>query len=464
MRRGIVLTTFALFAPIAWADDAPASSIDELARRNSELEERVRHLESRQIEKEVENYLDESAGFAGSQGDGSIAPGTQRFRVNGQVRVRGEVRDSLYTDDASGDRSFNLVRMRVRIGFSADISDQLGVTIELQDVRLWGEEESTVGQLDNVDLKKGFFEVRDIAGQPIDAQVGRMVVWYGDQRLIGHLEWVDQGRSYDGVRVQGRPENWFLDGFAFKIREAVDTDDDQNFFGLYGGLEWLDVYALLLQDQLARTGETGVEGNSAFVTLGLRLHGKRGGWAYKAEVPVQVGKLNGDDLTAWAFSIMGAYTFENHEWQPQVYAELNWASGDDDPTDGDVGQFQTLFPTNHLHYGYADQVGWANIINLRVGVLVQPSAKWRIRFDYHHFRRPEEEGAWIGAGGGVVRPGAPGTSSHLADEFDVVVTWLPMKALAVELGWAIFLPGGFIEDTGPAPTAHFIYLQGLVRF
>jgi len=379
--------------------------VRELQRRNAELAERVRRLENDRLDKEIERYLDEVPSYGGSQGDGGVAPGASRFRVFGQVRVRGEVRDRLYTD---GGDSFDVVRMRTRIGFEADVSEQLGVTIVLQDVRLWGEEQSTTGQLDNVDLKEGFFEVRDVGGRPVDLQAGRMVVWYGDQRLVGHLEWVDQGRSYDGVRVQAHPDSWFADFFAFRVREAADASDDQNFFGVYGGPEWLDLYALVLQDQLEAAGESGVDGNSLFVTLGARWQGSSGRWSWMIEVPVQVGELNGDDLVAWAFAAMGAYTFEDSEWKPRVYVELNWAPGDDDPTDGDVGQFQTLFPTNHLHYGYADQVGWSNIINLRVGVLVQPSPKWRLRFDYHHFRRPEEEGAWVGAAGNVVRAGAVG--------------------------------------------------------
>jgi hypothetical protein len=448
------------------ASAGESDDVRELERRNEELEKRVRLLERKQMDKEVETYLDETQPFAESQGDaGDITSGAQRLRIYGQVMFRPEVRDHLYTDDRpDGGRSFNVNLMRTRIGFDVDVLENLGVTIELQDVRYWGEELSTVGVLGRADLKQGFIDFRNIGGKPVDVQVGRMMAWYGDQRLIGHLEWVPQGRTYDGARVQAHPEKWFADFFAYKVRDILAADDDQNLFGIYGGPQWLDLYAIAVQDQLEAAGESGVADNSLFVTLGFRYHGKKGAWEYKAEVPVQIGKVNGDDLTAWAFALYGAHNWEDARWSPKLYVELNWASGDKDPTDGKVEQFQTLFPTNHLYYGYADQVGWANVVNLRVGVLLQPAAKWKVRFDYHHFRRPEEQGAWVGAGGVVIRPGQAGASSHLADEFDLVVTWIPVKALSLELGWALFLPGGFIEDTGSSPTSHFVYLQGRVIF
>ncbi|MHC4452217.1 MAG: alginate export family protein [Planctomycetota bacterium] len=463
--RGLTTSLFALvFATNALAEE-PAD-VRDLERRNADLEQRVQQLERKQLDKEVENYLDDAQPFSEAQGEAaSVAPGAKKLRIYGQIAFRTEVRDHLYTDDRpDAGRSFNINLMRTRIGFEADVLENLGVTIELQDIRYWGEELSTVGMLNAVDLKQGFIDFRNIGGKPVDVQVGRMMAWYGDQRLVGHLEWVPQGRTYDGVRVQAHPEKWFGDFFAYKIRDILAVDDDQNLFGIYGGPKWLDLYALLLQDQMEGTGETGVSDNSLFLTLGFRFHGAKNGWEYKVEVPVQLGEVNGDDLTAWAFALYGAYNWSEARWQPRLYVEINWASGDKDSTDGKVEQFQTLVPTNHLYYGYADQVGWANIINLRVGVLLRPSPKWKIRFDYHHFQRPEDQGAWVGAAGRVIRPGLEGAGNHLADEFDIVVTWMPYKPFSLEFGYAVFVPGSFIEDTGESPTSHFVYLQGQVIF
>ena len=472
--RGLIITLLAL-APFlgtlflgilsSSARAQEPADVQDLERRNAELEQRVQSLERKQMDREIETYLDNMPLFTEAQGDEKVAPGTERFRITGQVAIRGEIRDHLYTDDRpDAGRSFNLVLQRTRIGFEADVLENLGVTIELQDIRYWGEEQSTVGMINNVDLKQGFIDIRNIGGKPVDVQAGRMMVWYDDQRLVGHLEWVPQGRTYDGVRVQVHAEKWHLDVYGFKIRDALSVDDDENFFGIHGGMKMFDVYGLLKQDQLDKANEQGGTGNSLFFTFGFRIHGSKGAFDYKLEVPFQFGKLNGDDLNAWAAALTLGWNFENAGWQPRVYVEINYASGDKDSTDGDVEQFQTLYPTNHLYYGYADQVGWENLFNVRVGILLKPTPKWRIRIDYHYFDRPEEQGNWGGAGGRTIRTGQAGASSHLGDEIDLVVTWLPSKPLSLEFGWAVFLPGGFVEDTGDSPTSHFVYLQCKVVF
>jgi hypothetical protein len=439
-------------------------NLEDLETRNRELEKRVEQLERNQLDLDVESYLDQVPSFDGAEGDASLSPGSQALRFSGQIRFRGEIRDHLYSDDPNGAKSFNLVRQRARLRFDMDVIQDVAVTVELQDVRLWGESGSTTGQLDNVDVRRAFAEFRNLGGKPIDLQVGRQVLFYGNHRLVGHLEWVDQGRTYDGVRLKTHPEGWFLDAWAVQIDETGAENNDKYFYGIYGGPKWLDLYVLGVQDQDRAAGETGATGNTFYATFGFRFHGKKGNFDYTVEIPFQVGTLNGDDIEAWAASAVLGYTFEDAAWQPRIYFEFDYASGDDDPTDGKVKQFQTLFPTNHLWYGRADQVGWENLMNFRFGVFFKPTPKWRVRIDYHHMRRPEELGDWAGVTGATIRSGVAGSSSHLADEIDLIVTWLPSKPVQVDFGWTTFIPGGFIEETGDSPTASFLWLMCRVVF
>ena len=442
---------------------AGISPTDSLEQRNRDLEKRIEQLERNQLEHDVESYLSNVPSFDSAQGDPSLTPGSQGLRISGQVLFRGEIRHHLYTDDSNGEESYNLVRQRTRLRFDADVIENIEVTVEFQDVRTWGQEQSTVGYLGNVDLKRGFVLFKNLAEKPVDLQIGRQVLAYGDQRLVGHLEWVMQGRTYDGVRVKAHPEKFFVDAWAVNVRETGTSNEDQYFYGVYGGPKFLDLYILGLQDQRTTAGENG-SGKTFFATFGFRFHGKKSNFDYTVEIPFQFGEINGDDLQAWAASATVGYTLEDSAWQPRIYFEFSYASGDDDPTDGKNKQFQTILPTNHLFYGFADQVGWNNIMDFRLGVFLKPTGKWRIRIDYHHFRRPEEQGAWQGAAGGVIRPGVAGSDAHLADEFDIVISWLPAKPVNVQFGWTTFFPGGFIEDTGESPTASFVWLQCRVVF
>ena len=119
-------------------------------------------------------------------------------------------------------------------------------------------------------------------------------------------------------------------------------------------------------------GETSMD-DTLFVTLGLRVHRKTGPWDYTVEVAFQTGDVKGDSLAAFAFAAVLGHTFADVKWKPRAAIEVAYASGDSNPADGDNDAFQTLFPTNHLHYGYADLVGWSNIINLRVRITARPT-------------------------------------------------------------------------------------------
>ena len=337
-------------------------------------------------------------------------------------------------------------------------------------MRRWGDEGSTTGILAGLDIKQGFIVFREVGGKPVDVEAGRLYMSYGDQRTIGGLEWVDQGRAYDGVRGRYGASKFYLDVFAIKVRETAPlVDDDQWVAGLYGGtdewLDWLDVevYALWFADQMGMAGETAL-GDTGFIAFGFRFHGKSDSLDYSVHATLQAGEVNGDDLMAFGFAGIIGFTLEDTAWKPRFALEFDLATGDDNPADGDQGALQTLFPTNHMYYGFADVVGWSNMMDIRVTVSAHPSSQWKVQLDVHYFRVLEEQGAWVNAGGGVIRTGAPGISSDLGTEVDITIVWKPSKPLSFLFGYSIFMPGGFVEDTGASPTTHFGYLQTRVTF
>jgi hypothetical protein len=72
------------------------------------------------------------------------------------------------------------------------------------------------------------------------------------------------------------------------------------------------------------------------------------------------------------------YTAPAIRYKPRFVLEYNYASGDGDSKDGKRGTFDQLYPTAHDKYGLADQVGWRNIHDARLGVEFKPRAKWLV--------------------------------------------------------------------------------------
>ena len=435
---------------------------------------------------ELEHAIDAALEARDQESGGKLKlPGIKSLTITGQNRIRGEVNRGIYAPgNPFGEENTALVRMRNRLRFDFAVNDHIDAVFEIQDVRVWGQEGKTTAYNANntgVDLKRGEVILKDLFDTALDLEMGRFVMQYGDQRLIGHLEWVDQGRTYDGMRASWNEETYFIDAFGFEERYSplvsgpssgtpYDNHDDRGAAGIYAGTRDqnspinVEGYGIMLRDQYNAMGEKS-NGNTLFVTVGSRVFGSVEGFDYAVEAAYQVGEVLGDNLSAWAFAARAAYTFRDTDGKPRIGIEIDHASGDDDPTDGDQGTFQTLFPTNHLYYGYMDMMAWMNMWDVRLSAGVSPCDKVTLGFDYHHLRLAETKGGWYAASGGQIRgPAAAGSGHHLGDEFDFTITYKPWKQFTVLAGFSQFFDGKYVRNTGGGGDAAFYYLQSLVKF
>ena len=120
--------------------------------------------------------------------------------------------------------------------------------MQLQDVRIWGEETSTLGDFraDNFDLHQGFIQADFGEDGWLGTRVGRQEVNLGGQRLVGAVGWTQQGRSFDGVRVRTDKSWGTIDFLAFSLAEdqAAATDYDASLFGGYAVIDVAEAQAL----------------------------------------------------------------------------------------------------------------------------------------------------------------------------------------------------------------------------
>jgi len=390
----------------------------------------------------------------------SVANAKPTVDLSGQVRTREELRGELFTPaEPTGEKTRDETHLRTRLRLDTEVNTQLAITIEFQDVRLLGEEQSTTGTIDGVDLKRGFIEVTPNASDTT-IRVGRWVMAYGDQRLVGSLEWVDQGRSYDGVHVSYKPSKTYVDVFAVRVRETLDAMDDQHFAGIYSGIAIresavVELYALGLRDAL--------DSGLTFATLGVRGAINHGALDGSAEAAVQIGEVGDQEIVAVAAAVSAGVVIETSR-RIRVGGELAYASGDSDPNDSADNTFRTLFPTNHIYYGHADLVAWQNVLALRASLSSRPTKSITASLDVHHLRLAESAGGWLNAAGVSIRPGDSSASAELGNEIDAVVGWKPIEGLALQTGVAVFLGGDFVADTGGGGNAVFAYLQAQATF
>lgn len=97
--------------------------------------------------------------------------------------------------------------MRTQLGVDVKPGGAFSGRLVVQDSRVWGAERGSDTGLatanddtrQSLDVREAWLEAR--AGS-FAAQGGRLTLKYGDQRLVGPLEWTNVGRSFDGVRLK----------------------------------------------------------------------------------------------------------------------------------------------------------------------------------------------------------------------------------------------------------------------
>lgn len=381
--------------------------------------------------------------------------------IGGQYFARAEARDSR--DFAFGIEDHTLgIDHRARLSVRASALQRFGVLLEFQDVRGWGSEPNTVTVTPNTGVHQAFVDVK--ATSFLDVRIGRQELSYGEDRLIGNLDWAQSARAFDGlfVRVTASPAVT-LDAFgmmlappAWLVNGGARFHNSGSYFtGLYArarfGKAGLDVYGLgLLEDP--STVALGFRHDDNRLTLGARGFANFGGLALVGEGAFQSGKVGQADelVLAGAFAAKATYTLP--VWgAPYVTGELSAASGDGDAADGVQHTFHQLFPTGHAHLGFMDYVGWQNVVAGRGTLGFRPWGA-HVWLDVHHFRAWDPRGAWYAANGSVFLAADPArVNGNWGTELDLSIT-VPLleKNLALAGNFSVFLPGGGAPGSSPS--------------
>jgi len=388
-----------------------------------------------------------------------------------QYHARSEVRADSDFYGASPDHAIG-IEHRARVTLRGSALERVGALLELQDVRGWGTERSTLGTEPFTGLHQGFVDLK--AARWLDLRVGRQELAYGEDRLLGSVDWNLNGRAFDGLFARltlGQAVT--VDGFGMMLKAPAFIDPASGGARFHNSGSWLtgvyarlrprpalgaDVYALgLMQD--ASTALTGLRRDTNLVTLGARAVAKVKGLTAIAEGALQTGRTHKGDVLAGAFAVRATYKLS--VWgEPYAQVEVLGATGDGDPADARVSTFNQLFPTAHLHLGFIDYVAWQNTAAVRGTLGLRPFGA-HVWLDVHHFRLMDSRGAWYAASGAIFRPADPArTDGRMGTELDLSAMVPVTKHAAVSAAYAVFFPEGSAPGPNLTPSQWaFLYVR-----
>ena len=378
--------------------------------------------------------------------------------------------------------TYTAFHQRARLGVEVKAWDWVDARIQLQDVRVWGEETDTLSDFDagGFDLHQGYVTLKTPIG--LSFRIGRQEINFDNQRLIGAVGWSNQARSFDAINIifnrDSMDGNLFFalagekDTFAADItgKTTKGSPEDVYVVGFryrYGGLAAFKPTLVTIFDHQGPKDQ-----NRA--TMGLYIDGQPfTGFNYSAEFYAQVGKMETAttdiDIRAFMAAARVGYVIPVF-MKPGITAFFEFLSGDD-PSDKDDATtnrtFDTLYATNHKFYGFMDlflnlpvHTDGFGIMDIGGRVQASPLDGMLVFLDYHHFEQAVED--------------PQQKTRTLGDEVDVVVNYKVNKFLSAEAVYGAFIPklGGSLRKgtrTGVpgnykwtaygTNTEHFGYLQ-----
>jgi hypothetical protein len=163
-----------------------------------------------------------------------------QFTISGQVRTRTEYRDGLGTLRPKPNKPAFFTSQRTRLTFNYKMS-RIVLQASLQDVRVWGQDASTISNADGfrLGLHEGWADIilsnkkdSSFAVSPVEyfsVKIGRQELLYDDSRLLGNLDWLQQARRHDAIVFKLLQSGWQVDlGAAFN-----QNTDAFNYNGTY---------------------------------------------------------------------------------------------------------------------------------------------------------------------------------------------------------------------------------------
>lgn len=400
----------------------------------------------------------------------------KRVEVGVEVRWRLEFRDNADLQPADDFDQF--LGQRIRAHLRVQIHPHLSAYVQGQDVWLFGAESDTVIHNLGTNLHQAYLDWTPGGSEHWELRAGRQELIYGEERLLGAFGWDNVGRSFDAARLRYRSGAWsndFLWGRLVDVRRAgaLHRPGNQDLYGVYltrarqGSPARTELYGLYLRDGLRTVGERPLDAPQAtrIFTLGFRRIYQPGtSWSYGLEHAWQFGRRGPDRHRATMLVAKGGHTWGGR-WRPRLGLEYDFATGDDDPRDGNSREFNNLFPTNHIYYGYADLLGLRNMHDLRLTAAARVHPKLIIEADYHRFLLAAQRGPWKNAGGRVLGVDPTGEAGQdLGQEVDLTLRLPLEKRLHLLAGYSVFLPGRFALRTRGPETHHFGYIQTTVAF
>lgn len=299
-----------------------------------------------------------------------------QFILGGEFRPRAEYRHGFKSPATIDMDAAAFISQRSRLNLAYK-NEKMRIGFSLQDVRVWGD----VAQLN---LSDNSFSVHEAWGEyfitpALSLKAGRMELVYDDARMLGNVDWAQQGRSHDIGLLKYEKNAW-----KFHAGLAYNQDKEQMSGRVYtvaGNYKTMQLFwANYKKDNLSASflflnnGKQDTEEDGEILSYPTRYSQTLGGTAtyllkpitFNASIYKQLGKEIGNkDMDALMLAFNAKWSITQEFSFTPGFEYLTGTSQREvlEPGFNQNNSFNPFYGTNHKFNGHMDYYYVGNHIN-----------------------------------------------------------------------------------------------------
>ncbi|MCF0160721.1 MAG: alginate export family protein, partial [Bacteroidaceae bacterium] len=357
--------------------------------------------------------------------------------VSAQIRARGEYRNGQGALRTEGAKPAAFINERARIAIDFKRKDNLELRLAAQHVGVWGDG-AQIDKNSNFVLNEAWAKFRP--SKETFIQLGRQVLSYDDERILGGLDWHVSGRFHDALKLgfennrhkinvvlayNQNAEN--ASGTFYKSSETPTASMDYKAMEMlwYNYKDKAFSGSLLLMNINRQCGTEEAPETKNMQTIGTHLQYGTGNLKLTGSAYLQTGKTTGNQsVSAYMWSVTGTLKTSDAF---SLNVGVDNLSGQKDNTDKCTA-FNSLYGTHHKFTGAMDYFvfpGFKNnrgLWDLNLGATVNLSKKTSLKGNYHYF---------------AVDKKLEGLEKTLGSEIDLQLDWKVMKDVSLTAGYSM---------------------------
>lgn len=367
----------------------------------------------------------------------------EELKINIQLRPRAEIRNGFFTPILEDQKPATFVAQRSRIGFTYSKNNKLKIGLSTQVVNVWGNDAQVQITANDISLYEAWAQF--YFNPEWSIKIGRQVLTYDDERILGALDWNNVGRKHDAALVAFK-KNKFTANLVAAYNQNVEkvTGDffDNSISQPYKSMEFLwmkykfsDAFsasALAMNLAFQNRIDSSI---SHLQTFGGNIFYKKEKLNVMGTYYYQMGdnaqkNFSSIKTNAWMASAKVDYKFTK-KFGAGIGSDFLSGMDMNSPS-RNISYFNPLYGTHHKFYGAMDYFYvssghdnvrlWDSYVNLNLNS--SEKLNWQLAF--HHFESAAK----------VVNYSGLNASSDLGNEVDISFKYDVMKEVELIGGYS----------------------------